>query len=138
MLRAGYGIFDDLGSALGSGGYYGIGFVSSSEYLNVTYPLSSSQLALPAPSVAAPYAGGVVYSFDPQLKLPYAMEYNFSVEQALSSGQKSDPELRWIFGNAMRPILSITRAGWAIRTLLPPLPPMSPATELLLPTMHFR
>jgi len=87
VLRAGYGIFYDLGSALGSGGYYGIGFVSSSEYLNVNYPLTSSQLSLPVPSVSAPYTGGVVYSFDPNLKLPRTMEYNLSIEQALSAGQ---------------------------------------------------
>jgi hypothetical protein len=87
VLRAGYGIFYDLGSALGSGGYYGIGFVSNSEYFGASYPLTTSQLALPPPSVAAPYSGGVVYAFDPQLKLPYTMEYNVSLEQALESGQ---------------------------------------------------
>jgi hypothetical protein len=87
VLRAGFGIFYDLGNALGSGGYYGIGFVSNSAYSDVSYPLTAPQLALPAPSVAAPYSGGVIYAFNPQLKLPYTTEYDASLEQALTTSQ---------------------------------------------------
>jgi hypothetical protein len=87
VLRSGFGLFYDLGSALGSGGYSGIGYVAVAEYSNVPYPLTASQLNLPPPSVAAPYKGGVVYAFDPHLQLPYSMQYNLCIEQALSASQ---------------------------------------------------
>jgi hypothetical protein len=87
VFRAGYGIFYDLGSALGSGGYYGLGFSSTAVLSSVSYPLTAAQLAVPPPSIAAPYSGAVIYAFDPNLKLPYSTQYNVSVEQALTPSQ---------------------------------------------------
>lgn len=87
VIRAGGGLFYDLGSTLGSGGLVGIGFISFAEYSNVSFPFPASQVNLPAPSVATPYQGGIVYAFDPHLVLPYTAQYNLSVEQALTANQ---------------------------------------------------
>jgi hypothetical protein len=83
VLRAGFGMFYDAGNTEGSLGFSAIGFESSQDYFSASFPLTSAQLTLPAPSAVAPYATGV-YGFDPNLKLPYSLQYNATVEQALS------------------------------------------------------
>ena len=86
VLRAGFGIFYDMGNTQGSLGYSGIGISSRVRLRSVSFPLTSAQLAVPAPSVAAPYSG-TVYAYDPNLKLPYSLEYNLALEQAMGKGQ---------------------------------------------------
>jgi Carboxypeptidase regulatory-like domain/TonB dependent receptor len=86
VLRAGFGMFYDMGNTQGSAGFNGIGFASSSFPSNVGFPLTSEQITLPPPSVAPPYNAGV-FAFDPNLKLPYALQWNVSLEQALGSRQ---------------------------------------------------
>jgi hypothetical protein len=87
QLRTGFGVFYDTGNALASQGYVsGVGFRSTVEYFGVSVPLTSAQLKVPPPSAAPPYLGGV-YGFDPNLKLPYTMQWNFSIEQALGNHQ---------------------------------------------------
>lgn len=87
VVRAGFGIFYDPGNTQGSEGYEGIGFVASTSYSSASFPLTSQQLTLPTPSTAAPYTGATIVGFDPNLKLPYSLEYNLAVEQGLSSRQ---------------------------------------------------
>jgi Carboxypeptidase regulatory-like domain/TonB dependent receptor len=86
VLRAGFGMFYDQGNTTGSNGFNGVGFQSYTTYYNVAFPLTSSQLALSPPSVVPPY-NGYVYAFDPNLKLPYALQWNVAIEQALGSKQ---------------------------------------------------
>ena len=87
VLRAGLGIFYDTGNTTGSEGFYsGIGFVSSAVFTNVGFPLTSAQVTLPAPTVAPPYSAGV-FAFDPNLKLPYTLQWNAALEQALGNKQ---------------------------------------------------
>jgi TonB dependent receptor len=86
VLRAGVGVFYDLGNATGSAGFGGVGFFSSASFTNVSFPLTSAQLALPAPSTAPPYDGNV-NAFDPNLKLPYTLQWNLAIEQGLGSKQ---------------------------------------------------
>lgn len=83
VLRAGFGVFYDAGNETGSAGYQGIGYGSSQRIANASFPLTSSQLTLAPPSVSAPY-GNTVFGFDPNLKLPYSLEYSAAVEQALT------------------------------------------------------
>lgn len=89
VLRAGFGFFFDPGNTNGSLGFQGIGFISSELVPSASFPLTSAQLTLPPPSIATPYGGGnsstSVIGYDPNLKLPYSLQYNFAVEQALSS-----------------------------------------------------
>jgi len=84
VLRAGLGVFYDTGNAEGSLGYSGIGFTSSQQYSSASFPLTSEQLTVPAPSAATPYSTAVV-GFDPNLRLPYSLEYSAALEQAFGT-----------------------------------------------------
>jgi|HubBroStandDraft_6_1064221.scaffolds.fasta_scaffold00663_15 hypothetical protein len=86
VLRAGFGMFYDMGNALGSSGFQAIGFGSNAIFSNVSFPLTSAQVTLPAPSIAPPYSN-VVSAFDPNLKLPYTLEWNVALQQAVGSKQ---------------------------------------------------
>jgi Carboxypeptidase regulatory-like domain len=86
VLRAGFGVFYDMGNTEGSEGYQGVGIRSISRIEPASFPLTSAQLALPPPSIVPPY-GGDVYAFDPNLKLPYSLQYNLAIEQALGKDQ---------------------------------------------------
>ncbi len=82
VVRGGFGWFYDMGNTLGSLGFLGIGFGHESIVSPAGFPLTSAQLALPPPSVAPPYNSDV-YGFDPHLKLPYTLQWNVAIEQAL-------------------------------------------------------
>ncbi|HEY1501212.1 MAG TPA: TonB-dependent receptor [Acidobacteriaceae bacterium] len=86
VLRAGFGTFYDMGNTEGSIGFGGIGFQSSVVLHNVGFPLASPQMTLPAPSITPPYSTSV-FAFDPNLKLPYTLQWNVAFEQALGSRQ---------------------------------------------------
>jgi Carboxypeptidase regulatory-like domain len=86
VLRAGGGVFYDMGNTQGSIGYNGVGIKTAALVTGGTFPLTSAQLAVPAPSIAAPY-NGTVFAFDPNLKLPYSLQYNLAVEQAMGKQQ---------------------------------------------------
>ncbi|MGD0732984.1 MAG: TonB-dependent receptor, partial [Terracidiphilus sp.] len=101
VLRAGFGIFYDMGNATGSTGFNGIGFSNFATYSNVGFPLTSAQMTLPPPSVAPPY-NSPVYAFDPYLSLPYTLQWNLALEQAL--GEKQALTMGYI-GSAARRLL---------------------------------
>jgi hypothetical protein len=89
VLRAGFGTFYDLvsseaGNALNQAALFPpLGFAKL--YFNTTFPLSSAQIAAPiVPSLAAL---ANITAFNPQLKLPYTLEWNVAVEQALGPAQ---------------------------------------------------
>lgn len=83
VLRSGFGIFYDAGNETGSSGYQGIGYGSSQRIANGSFPLTSGQLTLAPPSVSPPY-NNTVFGFDPNLKLPYSLQYTAAVEQAFT------------------------------------------------------
>lgn len=87
VLRAGAGIFYDMGTALASKGYfYGVG-ITTTALFNTPFPVTQAQLnAIPPASGNPPYTS-VVTAFDPNLKLPYTAQWNFAVEQGLGSMQ---------------------------------------------------
>ena len=85
VVRGGGGVFFDTGQQLGSYSFQGPGFSAFS-----TGP--SSFPALPAggiPSIVNPPVGfqGAVYGFSPHLQLPYTLQWNASIEQALGKSQ---------------------------------------------------
>ncbi len=87
VLRAGFGIYYDLGNTLGSNGFTNaVGFSSSAYYSGVPFPLTASQATLPPPNNSPPY-NATVYGFDPKLTLPYTMQWNLALEQRLSRTQ---------------------------------------------------
>ena len=85
VVRAGGGIFYDTGQQVGSWGFNGPGFVASTLFAPATFPV----LPAPIPSIvnppSAPY--GTVFGFAQHLQLPYTVQWNASVEQALGKSQ---------------------------------------------------
>ena len=86
VIRAGGGTFFDPGNELATQGVAGIGYSQLALYFGIPFPLTSSQLAVPPPSIAAPYSGSV-FAYDPHLKSPYATEWNLAIEQSLGKDQ---------------------------------------------------
>ncbi len=87
VVRGGGGIFYDLGNTQASDGYGRAGFRVTRRFLNASYPLSQSQIdSIPPPSIAAPYSETILTD-DPNLKLPYTVQWSGAVEQMLGSKQ---------------------------------------------------
>ncbi|HEV8368795.1 MAG TPA: TonB-dependent receptor [Pyrinomonadaceae bacterium] len=86
IVRGGFGVYYDLGNTYASTGYLSVGITASKTLTATPFPFTSTQLALPAPSVTAPYAGSVT-AFDENLRLPYTLEWNAAIEQALGKSQ---------------------------------------------------
>jgi hypothetical protein len=88
-VRGGFGVFFDTGQQLGSDGYAGPGF-SATEYFGSTspasFPVPVGQLNPPiANPPVPPY--GTVYTFPRHFQLPYTLQWNASIEQALGKSQ---------------------------------------------------
>jgi hypothetical protein len=89
VLRGGFGVFYDLatsqaGNAFSSCCYpYG----SSNLLFGGTFPLSLAAAA--PPPIVPPNASNnqILFGFDPHLRLPYTLEWNVAVEQALGKQQ---------------------------------------------------
>jgi hypothetical protein len=99
VVRGGGGVFFDTGQQLGSLGYGGPGFAATQRYCTIlppplcvqssaSFPLPLSQAEPPIvnPPVA-PYTSTVVYAFSPHLQLPYTLQWNASIQQALGKSQ---------------------------------------------------
>jgi len=87
VVRGGFGLFYDLASS-----------ESGNLYSNYNYPFGSAVFQAdvpdpfyiaPAPIVQpdAPGVYGTLYSVDPHLKMPYTLQWNFAIEQALGKAQ---------------------------------------------------
>jgi hypothetical protein len=85
VVRGGGGVFFDTGQQLGSLGFTGPGF-SATAFPSGTFPVSVPSLA---PAIVnpplAPYSQPV--GFAPHLQLPYTLQWNASIEQALGNSQ---------------------------------------------------
>jgi len=89
VLRGGFGVFYDLASSevgnhIGSGTYP---FGSTAFNPGGTFPLSPTA-AQPPPITSANLSSGILVALDPDLKQPYAFEWNSALEQALGAQQK--------------------------------------------------
>jgi Carboxypeptidase regulatory-like domain/TonB-dependent Receptor Plug Domain len=91
VLRAGFGVFYDTGNDLAALDFNQRFPYSSQETLsNVSYPLRPSQVTPPPLGIqtglAPPYSGILALS-DPNLKLPYTLQWSLALEQSLSKNQ---------------------------------------------------
>jgi hypothetical protein len=87
VLRLGSGVFYDMGNTQGSSGYFYAAGITSSAFFPTGFPLTQQQIdSIPAPSAEPPY-NSQIRAFDPNLRLPYTVQWNVSLEQALGSKQ---------------------------------------------------
>jgi Carboxypeptidase regulatory-like domain/TonB-dependent Receptor Plug Domain len=93
VVRGGAGVFFDTGQQLGSYGYDGPGF--SAQQFFGGYFGSPASFPLPASGVTptiinppvAPYTSSQVYAFPSHMQLPYTLQWNASIQQALGKSQ---------------------------------------------------
>jgi Carboxypeptidase regulatory-like domain len=87
VLRGGLGLFYDLAtSEVGdviNGGYP---FLATNLSFGGTFPLTAAAAA-PPPITAAALSSGTFYALDPNIKLPYSLQWNVALEQALGRQQ---------------------------------------------------
>lgn len=87
VVRAGAGLFYDMGNNLGSVGYGRVGYRTTQRFVRTAFPFTQAQVDLvPAPSTNPPYSE-VVLTGDPNLKLPYVLQWSATVEQSLGRSQ---------------------------------------------------
>ena len=81
VVRGGFGVYYDLGSGLGADAFTGNSpFKTRKDLSNEPYPLTPLR-AEPVPF--NPPTVTSLHGFDPNLKLPYVMQWNVAVEQSL-------------------------------------------------------
>ena len=100
IMRGGFGVFYDTGNSQGSAGFSQFPFVPARLQANVALPLTPSLVAPPAFTRAPRY--GTLVTFDPDLKLPYTLQWTFALEQSL--GQEQTLTTTYV-GNAGRRLL---------------------------------
>jgi hypothetical protein len=84
VLRTGGGVFFDTANELATHGYDGPGFEAYTTLFGDPLPITPQELDF---SVAATPPYSTVYAFPPHLQLPYTLEWNASLEQALTKVQ---------------------------------------------------
>jgi Carboxypeptidase regulatory-like domain/TonB dependent receptor/TonB-dependent Receptor Plug Domain len=93
VIRGGAGLFYDLANGQISEAYnssaFGFGsthFLPDASNPQVLFPLDES-LAQPLPISTSPPVRGTMSVADPNLKLPYTLQWNFAIEQSLNGEQ---------------------------------------------------
>lgn len=87
VVRGGFGVFYDLStSEVGNLIVLAYPFQTYSFLNGGTFPLSSAAAA-PPPIIPPDSTQGEITAFDPHLKSPYTLQWNFAVEQALGNQQ---------------------------------------------------
>jgi hypothetical protein len=100
IMRGGFGVFYDTGNSQGSAGFSQFPFIPSRIQTNVALPLAPTLVAPPVFTRAPRY--GTLVTFDPNLKLPYTLQWTFALEQSL--GQQQTITATYV-GNAGRRLL---------------------------------
>jgi hypothetical protein len=85
VLRAGFGVFYDLGNGPTGNGLTHFPFTQSAFPSPTTFPLSPSEAAAPPPTLASPF--GFMNAYPATLRQPYIYHWNVSWEQSLGTVQ---------------------------------------------------
>jgi hypothetical protein len=87
VLRTGFGVFYDLASTeVGNSNTFSYPFTVQVLSYGEPFPTPPADVAVP--TIVPPNATqGVLAAFDPHLKLPYSLQWNVALEQALGSAQ---------------------------------------------------
>jgi hypothetical protein len=93
VVRGGFGVFYDTGNAQAATALQGADswpfYISTLAYTSVPFPLTAAAvqpITLPNPSNLTPPYGAITV-FDPNLKLPYTLQWNLAVSQSLGHNQ---------------------------------------------------
>lgn len=87
VLRAGVGLFFDMGTQRAHSGYEGLGSSTLADLTGVAFPLSQKTLdEIALPNISTPYSNAL-FGFDPNLQSPRTWQWNASLQQALGSDQ---------------------------------------------------
>jgi hypothetical protein len=86
VVRVGGGVFFDSANEVAALGYNGLGFEAYQLLNGAQIPFTASQLDVPI-TVNAPYTSTVITAFPDHLQLPYTLEWNTSLQQALGKSQ---------------------------------------------------
>jgi Carboxypeptidase regulatory-like domain/TonB-dependent Receptor Plug Domain len=86
VLRAGGGVFFDTANEIAAEGYETFGFSAYTESIGRALPYTASELTVPI-STTPPYTSGIPVAFPSHLQLPYTLEWNASIQQALGKSQ---------------------------------------------------
>lgn len=87
VLRGGFGVYYDLGSNTATSGFSAAPFSVSAFRFDVPYPVPPELAAPPPFSGLQLPIRGLVYSPEPNLTLPYTLQWNIAVEQSLGAQQ---------------------------------------------------
>ena len=89
VIRSGFGVFYDLGTSeignLVTAQFYPFG--ATAFHLSGTFPLSQATAAPPPITAPTSTNGAILFAVDPNLELPYTLEWNVSLEQGLGREQ---------------------------------------------------
>lgn len=86
IVRAGGGVFFDSLDEVATLGYSGLGFRSYALPYGASIPFTPAELSV-STAVAPPYTGATITAFPTHLQLPYTLEWNASLQQALGASQ---------------------------------------------------
>jgi hypothetical protein len=86
VVRGGGGVFFDTANEIAAKGYSYFGFSAYQLFSEVPIPYTAGELNVPI-STVAPYTTGTIIAFPSRLQLPYTLEWNASIQQALGKSQ---------------------------------------------------
>lgn len=86
VIRAGGGVFYDTDNLVGVNGFGGLGFSAHVSETGKALPATPAEFDF-NPSTVAPYTTSVIYDFPSHLQLPYTLQWNAAVQQALGRSQ---------------------------------------------------
>jgi hypothetical protein len=86
VVRAGAGVFFDSADEVAALGFSGLGFRAYQVESGAQLPFTASELVVPI-SVTPPYTSTTITAFPSHLQLPYTLQWNTSVQQALGRNQ---------------------------------------------------
>ena len=85
VIRTGGGVFFDTANEVATQGYNGIGYLATTSYSAAALPYTTSQLSI-TPSLTPPYAVSA-YAFPSHMQMPYTLQWNASLQQAMGKAQ---------------------------------------------------
>lgn len=99
VLRTGGGVFFDTDNQLAINGFSGVGFFAERLFAGSPITATPSQLDF-APSANPPYTSSSIYAFPEHLQLPYTLEWNASLQQAV--GRQQAVTISYVGSNGRR------------------------------------